>query len=101
MKIKGKDTVLIISGKDRGKTGKIEKVLRTKKQVVVNGINIQKKHSKSTKKNPKGGIISIPAPIDISNVALICPKCNKKVKVGYKIIAKKKERICKECKEQI
>ena len=101
MKIKEKDIVLIITGKDRGKTGKVEKIIKTKNKVIVAGINILKKNSKATKKNPKGGIISFPAAIDISNVAIVCPKCNKKTKVGYKMIAKKKERICKACKEQM
>jgi large subunit ribosomal protein L24 len=101
MKIKEKDNVLITTGKDRGKTGKVEKVMKKTHHVVVAGLNIQKKHSRPTKKNPKGGIVSLPAPIDISNVAFICPKCNKKTKIGYKMIAKRKERICKSCREQI
>jgi len=101
MKIKEKDTILVISGKDRGKTGKVEKVIKSKNKLLVSGIAIVKKSSKPTKKNPKGGIISIPSPIDISNVALLCPKCNKKAKAKYKKISQKKVRICGKCGEQI
>lgn len=99
--IKENDTVLIISGKDRGKTGKVEKIISAKNKIIVAGIAIAKKSTKHTKKNPKGGIINIPTSIDISNVALICSKCNKKTKSKYKVVAGKKVRICKNCKEQI
>lgn len=101
MKIKENDKVLVISGKDRGRTGKVEKIFRDKNKILVAGIAIVKKSSKPTKKNTKGGIINIPSPIDISNVALLCPKCNKKAKIKYKTISEKKVRICSQCGEQI
>lgn len=101
MKIKEKDTILVISGKDRGKTGKVEKVFKNKNKLLVSGIAIVKKSSKPTKKNPKGGIISMSSPINISNTALICPKCNKKTRVKYKKISQKKVRVCGKCREQI
>ena len=100
-KIKEKDNVVVLTGKDRGKTGKVEKILRQKGKAIVTGVAIVKKSTKPNKKNPKGGIISIPAPINLSNVALVCPKCSKKTKVSYKVIAKKKESICRKCKEQV
>ncbi len=99
--IKKNDKVLVLSGKDRGKTGKVEKVLRRNGKVIIPGIAIVKKSTKPTKKNSKGGIISMPSPVHISNVALICPKCNKKAKARLKKVSGKKERICKVCKEQI
>ena len=101
MKLKKNDNVLVISGKYKGKAGKIEKTLPKINKVIVSGVNILKKHSKPSKKNRKGGIIEIAAPINISNVMLICAKCNKKTRIGYKIVQKKKVRYCKKCQEQI
>lgn len=101
MKIKKLDNVLVTSGKYKGKTGKVEKALPKAGKVLVPGVNILKKHTKPSKKNPKGGIIEITAPIDVSNVKLICPKCNKATRVGYKLIQNKKTRYCKKCSEQV
>lgn len=101
MKIKKGDTVLILSGKDRGKTGKVEKVLPKKKKVIVDGINIIKKHVRPRKQKQKGEIVEVPAPFDVSNAKLICPKCNKPARVGYKMVDDKKIRICKKCREKI
>lgn len=100
MKIKKNDNVLIITGKFRNKSGKVEKSLPKINKVVVSGVNILKKHIKPSKKNPKGGIIEITAPINISNVKLICSKCNKAARVGYKYTQNKKTRYCKKCSEQ-
>lgn len=101
MKIKKNDNVLVIAGKDRGKTGKVEKVLPRLKKVVITGINMRKKHLRPSKKYPQGGILEFPAPLDISNVKLICPKCNKPTRVGFEKIKDKKERKCKKCQEII
>ena len=101
MKIKKGDTVLILSGKDRGRTGKIEKVLPKKKKVIIDGINIIKKHVRPRKQKQKGEIVEVSAPFDVSNTKLICPKCNKPARVGYKIVDDKKIRICKKCGEEI
>ncbi|MBZ1348261.1 MAG: 50S ribosomal protein L24 [Candidatus Nealsonbacteria bacterium] len=101
MKIRKGDTVLIISGKDRGKQGKIIQVLRKNNQVLVEGVNLRKKHQKPKKQGQKGQIILKPGSISISNVKIICRKCGKPVKVGYKIEEKKKYRICKKCREEI
>ncbi len=101
MKVKKGDTVLILSGKDRGKTGKVGKVLPKKKKIIVDGINIIKKHVRPRKQKQKGEIVEVSAPFDVSNTKLICPKCSKPTRVGYKMIDKKKLRVCKKCKEEI
>jgi large subunit ribosomal protein L24 len=102
IKLKRGDTVLIISGKDRGKTGKIEKVLPKTNQILVTGVNIIKKHTRPTKKNPHGGIIQINKPISVANVMLICPQCNKPTRIGFKMLdGGKKLRVCKKCKESV
>ncbi len=101
MKIKKGDTVLIISGKDRGKKGKILKAFPKKRKVLIEGVNLKKKHQKPKKTGEKGQIIEKPASISVSNVKLICSKCNKAVRIGYKIAGKKKYRICKKCNKQI
>lgn len=102
MKIKKDDTVLVICGKDRGKTGKVEKVLHRLNKIVVSGVNKLKKHTRPSSKNPQGGIIEFSAPFDISNVMLLCPRCDRPTQVGYKILKDgKKQRICKKCKEAL
>lgn len=101
MKIKKDDTVLIISGKDRGKKGKIIRALPKERKVVVEGVNIRKKHIRPRRAGEKGQIVEMPAPIDVSNVMIICPKCGKPTRVGYKIGEKKKYRICKKCSQEI
>ena len=101
MNIKKNDTVLIIKGKDRGKTGKVTKALPKSERIVIAGLNTQKKHSKPSRKNPSGGIIDLHMPIKSHNVMIICPRCNKKTRIGYKITGKNKIRICKKCQESL
>jgi large subunit ribosomal protein L24 len=101
MKIKKDDIVLIISGKDRGKKGKVLKAFPKKLKVLVEGVNIRKKHVRPRREGEKGEIVEIPTPIDVSNVKLICPKCKKATRVGYKIIENTKYRICKKCGKEI
>lgn len=101
MKIKKNDQVLIIKGKDRGKKGKVLSVLPKFSKVLVEGVNIKKKHRKPRKEGEKGQVVDITAPLPLSNIKLICSKCGKAVKVGYKINAKKKFRICKKCGKEI
>jgi len=111
MKIKKNDNVMVISGKDRGKKGKVLKVFPKTNSVIVEGINIRKKHSRPKREGQKGQIIQIPFPINASNVMLICSFCNKPVRVGYKIFSakggsasareNKKTRICKKCGSEI
>jgi large subunit ribosomal protein L24 len=100
MKIKKGDKVKIIAGKDKGKEGKILQVLFDKNRVIVEGLNLLVKHVRPKRAGEKGQRIQMPAPLNISNVMLICPKCNKPTKIGHKILEdKKKVRICKKCKE--
>jgi large subunit ribosomal protein L24 len=101
MKIKKGDIVLVISGKNKGKKGKILRVFPKKRKILIEGVNLMKKHQKPKKTGQKGQIIQKPAPIDASNVKMICSKCNKAVRVGYKIVNDKKYRICKKCNKQI
>ena len=99
MKLVKKDRVKILTGKDKGKTGEITRVDSKTSKIVVHGVNIYKKATKATKKNPQGGIIEIAKPIDASNVALVCPACGKPTRVGYTVTKKgSKDRVCKACK---
>lgn len=101
MKIKTNDKVKISSGKDAGKTGKVVQVFPKEEKVVVEGVNIMKKSLKSGKKSNKGQLIELAAPLHVSKVALICPKCNLVTRVGYKIEGKDKKRVCRKCKDII
>jgi len=105
MKIKRGDTVYIRIGEDRGKKGKVLFVNNAKGKVLVEGVNMRKRSQRPSQKNPKGGIITIEAPIHISNVALFDSSSNGPVKTGIKIIEeggrKKKVRISKETGEEI
>jgi large subunit ribosomal protein L24 len=97
-KLKKEDTVEIIAGKDKGKRGKILKILRDKDRVVVDGANIVKKAKKRQKQSDRGGIIEISAPIHSSNVAVVCKKCGP-TRIGYKIEGETKSRVCRKCTE--
>jgi len=99
MKIKKGDTILVKKGDDRGRTAKVMKVFPKKGSVLVEGINIQKKHRRPRKEGEKGQIIEKPGLISIANIQLICPKCNKPTRVEIKLENKKKKRVCKKCKE--
>ena len=102
MKILKNDKVYIISGKDRGKSGEVTRVLQKAGSVVVNGINIAKKAVKPSKKNAQGGIIEITRPVPVSNVILVCPSCGKPARIGYTVAKDgKKARTCKKCKQAI
>lgn len=97
MKIKKGDQVLINSGKDRGRKGKVLEVFPKRNLLVVEGMNIRKKHIRPKKSGEKGQIVQLPAPIHISNIKLICKNCGKPTRAGYKIIEGRKYRICKKC----
>lgn len=101
MKLKKGDNVKVTLGKDRGKTGKIDKILPKQGKVLVNNINVYKKHHKSRDKNQPSSIIDITKPLYVSKVALICPKCHQPTRIGYQGQAKKKIRICKKCQQPI
>lgn len=101
MKIKKGDNVKIISGKDRGKTGIVEKVFPKDNRVLVSGINIVKKYVKRKSEREPGGIIEKAAPINASNVMLLCLKCGLQTRIGSKGEGKNKARICKKCGTEI
>ena len=95
MFVKKNDTVKVITGKDKGKEGVIEKVFPAKDRVIVKGVNIVKKHQKPTNANPNGGIVEVEAPIHVSNVMLIDPFNNEATRVGFKVEDGKKVRVSK------
>jgi large subunit ribosomal protein L24 len=100
--IKKNDTVLVISGDDRGKRGRVLTVDPKKNRLIVEGVNIIKKHMKPSRKYTQGGIIEKEAPINRSNAMLICPKCDKPTRIGNKVLENgKKVRLCKKCGEVI
>ncbi len=101
LKIKKGDQVKILTGKDRGKTGKIIKVDYKTKKVIVEGLNLVKKHVRPRRQGEKGEIVQVARPIDISNVMLICPNCSKPVRVGFKLENEKKFRFCRKCQQII
>lgn len=101
MKIKKGDTILVVKGKDKGKKGKVLRTFPKEMKVLVEGVNIVKKHQRPRREGEKGQILQISKPIFISKVKLICPKCSKPTRVGFKIENKIKKRYCKKCKQII
>jgi large subunit ribosomal protein L24 len=99
MHVKKGDKVMVISGKDKGKTGVILKAFPKKDRVLVEGVNIVKKHAKPSQTNPQGGIISQEAPIHVSNVMPLDPKTGEPTRVGYKVVDGKKVRVAKKSGE--
>jgi len=97
-KIKKEDNVEIITGKDKGKRGRVLKILRDKDRVVVEGANLVKKAKKRRNQQDRGGIIEVEAAIHYSNVAIICKKCGP-TRIGYKIDGETKTRVCRKCGE--
>ncbi|HHW54474.1 MAG: 50S ribosomal protein L24 [bacterium] len=102
LKIKKGDTVLVLAGKDKGEKGKVLQVIPSKRRVIVEGVNLVKKHTRATPQMPQGGIVTMEAPIHVSNVMLVCTKCGKPTRTGAKVLADgKKVRVCKRCEEVI
>lgn len=101
MKIKKGDKVKVMTGKDKGRDGVVERIYKKRNTVLVPKINQYKRHIKKSEKMPQGGVIDVPRPIDVSKIMLICPKCAKTTRVGYIIERNKKFRICKKCKSKI
>ena len=101
MKVKLNDQVIVTAGKDKGKKGKIMRILRKQRKIVVEKVNVRTKHIKKTTEKP-GQKIQFEAPIDVSNVMVICTSCNKQTRVGYKKLESgKKQRTCKKCNESL
>jgi len=86
MKLRKEDNVVVIAGNNKGKTGKILVVFPKKNRVIIEGVNLRKRHTKASQQNPQGGIIEKEAPIDASNVMILDPKSNEATKIGNKII---------------
>ncbi len=97
MKIKKGDTVQVLSGNDKGKTGEVLEVMPKSEKVIVKGVNIRKKHVKPRKQGEEGGIIPIECAIPNGKVNVVCSKCGKATKIGYIIENDKKVRVCKKC----
>ncbi len=102
MKIRKNDTVLVIAGKDKGKTGKVRLAHPKEKQVLVDGINFIKRHTRARGRARQAGIIQLEAPIHMSNVMLLCSRCNRPTRVGFRFLEDgRKVRVCRSCHEVI
>ncbi|MBL7155933.1 MAG: 50S ribosomal protein L24 [Candidatus Omnitrophica bacterium] len=99
-KLRKNDTVVVLAGRDRGKTGKILAMLPAGKRALVEGVNFVKKHARRTRDDQQGGIIQKEAPIHVSNLAIFCKGCNRPTKIGIDVLKDgAKTRFCKKCKE--
>lgn len=102
MKIRKNDTVVILAGKDRGEKGKVRRVMRKQKRVVIEGLNMMKRHSRASRGTRQAGIIELEGPMDVSNVQLFCEKCSSRTRIGFRFLDDgRKVRICSSCKEII
>ena len=102
LKIRKGDRVRVLTGKDRGKDGEVMRALPREGKVIVDGVNVAKKHQAPTRTTQQGGIIDKDMPIEVSNVALICPSCGKPTRVGYTIDKSgQKARVCRKCGGEI
>lgn len=100
LRIKKNDSIVVISGKEKGKRGRVLSVSPSKGSLIIEKINVVKKHMKPSRKYTQGGIIEKEAPIHLSNVMLICPKCNKPTRIGSLFLeGGRKVRVCKKCRE--
>ncbi|MFC1727537.1 50S ribosomal protein L24 [Patescibacteria group bacterium] len=101
-KIKKGDQVLVTVGKDRGRKGKVEKIFPKTDRVLIPGVNVYKRHTKPRGEKQPGGIVEVVKPLPISNVALVCSKCSRPTRVGYRVDKQnKKHRICRKCQTLI
>ena len=102
MKIRKNDNVIIMAGKDRGKKGKVRRAFPKEDRVVVEGLNMVKRHSRARRAARQAGIIELEAPIHVSNVMLVCEKCGKPTRIGFRFLADgKRMRVCNSCQEVI
>lgn len=101
MNIKKDDKVIVLSGKDKNKTGKVMIADPKNNKLVVEGVNVATKHQKAMRQGQEGGIIKVETPIYASKVQLVCPKCGKATRVAHKIVDGKKVRVCKKCGAEI
>jgi len=107
MRVRKNDQVLVLSGNYKGKKGKVLKVFPEQNRIIVEGVNFIKRHSRPTQQNPQGGIIEKEAPIHVSNVMVVCPKCSTPSRMGKQVVVdearnrKSNVRICKNCGEML
>jgi large subunit ribosomal protein L24 len=101
MKVKKGDTIKMLTGKDRGKTGKVLHSFPAIEKVMVEGLNILKKHARPKREGEKGQRLEIPRKVSVSNVEVVCPKCARGTRVSYRIENGRKFRICKKCQAEI
>ena len=101
MNIVKDDKVVVLSGKDKGKQGKVLIAMPKDEKLIVEGVNVATKHKKPMKQGEEGGIIKVETPIYVSKVQLVCPKCGKATRGGHKIADGKKVRVCKKCGAEI
>ena len=101
MRIKKGDTVQVLSGNDKGKTGEVLQIIPKTEKVIVKGVNVRKKHVKARKQGEEGGIISIECSIHSSKVNVVCPKCGKATRVKYEVEKDEKVRVCQKCGSKI
>ncbi|MBI2591627.1 MAG: 50S ribosomal protein L24 [Candidatus Brennerbacteria bacterium] len=101
MKLKKGDTIKIIKGKDRGKTGKVINVDRLNNKITAEGLNLFKKHSKPKRQGQKGEVILVTRPLNAANAMIVCPACKQTARVGYRFENDVKLRLCKKCKSKI
>jgi large subunit ribosomal protein L24 len=93
--------VEVMTGKDKGKRGKVLHILNEQKRLIVEGVNMVKRHRRARRAGEQGGIMEMEAPLHISNVLFVCPSCNKPTRVGVVFLEGKKVRVCKKCKEMV
>jgi len=102
VKIRKNDTVVVLAGKDKGKRGRVRRVLLKKDRVVVEGLNMIKRHSRARRAARQAGIVELEAPIHVSNVMYVCSKCKRPSRIGHKVLEDgRKVRICRACEEVI
>ena len=101
MKLKKGDQIIVTTGKDKGRKGKVEKIFPKEGTILIPGINVYKRHTKKRDDKHPGGIISVPKAMNVSKVMLLCPSCGQKTRIGYKLLKDEKIRICRKCDQKI
>lgn len=101
MKLKKGDKVKIMTGKDRGREGTVDRIWPHQEKVAIAGVNVYKRHTKPRGEGQKGGIVDFVRPLAAANVALICPKCKQATRIGYKLTSKEKTRVCRKCDQEL
>jgi large subunit ribosomal protein L24 len=99
--IKKNDLIEVITGEEKGRRGRVLEIIKAKDQALVEGLNLMKKHQRARSQNQPAGIVTVPSPIHISNLVLVCSKCGKRTKTVWRKIEKKRTRTCKACGEII